>query len=169
LLSIESRSLPHDALLSRYQYDGAYTDCYSTDIPISVSHAQYVTAFYTTFVFKLERFMLNWTVSKPSTDAQAKQLAEGSNDSFAAWTVEARTKNQLLMCDFQSRTRSWLMVTPLERGTRLFFGSAIVPVIEPRTGKSKLGFGFRSLLGFHKVYSMALLSAAKSRLEKHGI
>jgi hypothetical protein len=75
---------------------------------MSVSQAQYVSAFYTTFVFKLERLILKWTVSKPSTDAQVKRLADGSIDSFAAWMVEARSQNQLLMCDYQRLTRSWL-------------------------------------------------------------
>ena len=132
-----------------------------TEIPASISHAQFVNAFYTTPLFKLERFILTWTVSKPSTDAQAKQLADGLTDNFAAWTVEARTEDQLLMCDFMSRTRSWLMTVPLERCTRLYFGSAVVP----RTGKSTLELGFRVMLGFHKPYSVALLYAAKLSLE----
>jgi hypothetical protein len=133
-----------------------------TEIPIPVSHAQYVNAFYTTPLFKLERFILTWTVSKPSTDTQARQLADGLTNSFAAWTVEARTEDQLLMCDFVSRTRSWLMIIPLENGTRLYFGSAIVS----KTGKSTLELGFRALIGFHKIYSVALLYAARSRLKK---
>jgi hypothetical protein len=131
---------------------------------MSVSQAQYVSAFYTTFVFKLERLILKWTVSKPSTDAQVKRLADGSIDSFAAWTVEARSQNQLLMCDYQRLTRSWLMTVPLETGTRLYFGSAVVPRLNPRTGKYRLGFFVRALLGFHKLYSVTLLYAAKSRL-----
>ena len=105
LFSIQTCPLPDDALLRRYCRDGSYTDCYMTEIPIPISHAQYVNAFYTTPLFKLERFILTWTVSKPSTDAQASQLADGLTESFAAWTVEARTENQLLMCDFASRTR----------------------------------------------------------------
>jgi hypothetical protein len=167
LFSIHPDPLPDASLLGRYHRDdGAYTDCYATDIALPVSHAQYISAFYTTSVFKLERFILTWTVFKPSTDAQARQLAEGMRDAFAAWTVEARTENQLLMCDFVSRTRSWLMVLPLESGgTRLYFGSAIATVIDSRTGKPTLGLFFRALLGFHKIYSVVLLYAAKSRLE----
>lgn len=165
--SIRIYPLPVDSLLGRYRRDdGAYTDCYATEVAFPVSHAQYVNAFYTTFVFKIERFILTWTVNKPSTDLQAKQLSDGTRDAFAAWTVEARTENQLLMCDFVSRTRSWLMVLPLESGgTRLYFGSAIVPMIDSRTGKSTLGLVFRALLGFHKIYSVVLLYAAKRRLE----
>jgi hypothetical protein len=37
-----------------------------------VTLAEYVNAFYTTRVFRLERIILKWAVSRPSTDAQAK-------------------------------------------------------------------------------------------------
>ncbi len=156
-------------MLASYSRDGAFTDCYAVDISGSVSHAQYVTAFYTTPVFKLERLILKWVVSRPSSDAQAEQLAAGEIDTFAAWCVEKRSANQLLLADLQGRTRSWLMVARMEagngEGTRLYFGSAVVPVQSPRTGKPTLGPGFRALLRFHKVYSKVLLYAAKSRLK----
>jgi len=166
LFSVQPYPLPADSLLGHYHRDdGSYTDCYATEIAIPVSHAQYVNAFYTTSVFKFERFILTWTVNRPSTDSQAKQLAEGQRDAFAAWTIEARTENQLLMCDFASRTRSWLMIEPLENGTRLYFGSAIVPATNPRTSKSSLGLFFTTLIGFHRIYSRVLLYVAKRRLE----
>ena len=110
-----------------------------------------------------------WFVSRPSSDAEAKRLAAGELDSFAAWSVEARSVNQLLMCDFQGRTRSWLMVAPVQGGgpaaTRLYFGSAVVPTVNKATGHADLGATYRALLGFHKVYSRVLLSAASSRLQ----
>jgi hypothetical protein len=119
-------------------------------------------------VFKLERFVLKWAASKPSTDAQAEQLAAGTTDSFAAWRVEQRAERQLLLCDFLGRTRSWLMVAPLDTaqraGTRLYFGSAVMPVQSGRAGKPTLGLVFRALLGFHKIYSQVLLHAAGARL-----
>jgi hypothetical protein len=173
VFSVESCPIPDGALLNNYLREGTYTDCYVTEICGSVSHVQYVLAFYTTSVFKLERLILKLAVSRPSTDAQAKQLAAGSIDAFAAWDVEARSDNQLLMCDVQRRTRSWLMVVPMEGSsgtrTRLYFGSAVVPVKNARTGKLTLGFVFRALLGFHRLYSVVLLSAARSRLEKHNV
>lgn len=108
--SIHRCELPHGALLEKYQSRGAYADCYVTEIARPVSQAEYVQAFYTSPLFKVERLLLAWLVSKPSTDAQASQLASGTLDSFAAWSVEERREDQLLMCDFQGRTRSWLMV-----------------------------------------------------------
>jgi hypothetical protein len=136
-----------------------------TEISGQISHAHYVYAFYTSFVFKLERFILKWTVSRPSTDVQAGKLAEGSIDKFAAWTVDIRTDNQLVMSDYLGRTKSWLMVMPFEKHTRLYFGTASVPKTNARTGRSTIGFGFHALLGFHKLYSMILLYSSKVRLK----
>ena len=52
-------------------------------------------------------------------------------EKFAAWHVENRSENEILMCDFRGRTRSWLMVAPVstvsDARTRLYFGSAVVP------------------------------------------
>ena len=71
-----------------------------------------MTAFYTTWLFRLERWILRLAVARPSTDEEAHQLARGEREAFAAWSVEARAPDQLLMCDFTGRTRSWLMVVP---------------------------------------------------------
>lgn len=125
-----------------------------------MSQAEYVEAFYTSGVFKLERLILKLLVARPSTDQQARELAAGQRDSFAAWRVEARAPDQLLMYDFRGRTRSWLSVS----GTRLYFGSAVVPVASSSPRKAGLGFVFTALLGFHRLYSRVLLHAAVRRL-----
>jgi hypothetical protein len=170
--SIQACALPGQALLGRYAQRGAYTDCYSADVSRAVSQEEYVEAFYTGAVFKLERLLLAWFASKPSSDAQAKALASGVLNTFAAWRVEARSPDQLLMCDLSGRTRSWLMVAPLHTrdsaGTRLYFGSAVVPVTHKGSGRARRGFPFKALLGFHKLYSRILLHAARSRLARHG-
>ncbi len=170
MLSIESCPLPTEALLNRYLQDGAYTDCYRTEIPGMVTHAQYVNAFYKTSVFRLERLILKWAVAKPSTDAQVDLLADDKTEIFSAWHVEKRSKNQLLLCDYQGRTRSWLMLEPAGTQSgeqaRLYFGSAVVPVKSAKTGKASFGFGFYTLLWFHKTYSVILLLSAKLRLQR---
>lgn len=159
------QALPEHALLARYAGDGGYTDCYATDLPGNFSQAEYVAAFYTTWLFKLERVILKLLVAKPSTDQQAEELARGGRASFAAWTVEASAPNQLLMRDFLGNTRSWLMVEPRHEGgvTRLYFGSAVV-ARKGHAGQRKLDLRFRALLGFHQRYSRALLAAARARL-----
>ena len=168
--SIKNSPLPEEALLRPYLRDGHYTDCYSTDISQSVTHSQYIVAFYTTFLFKIERFVLGLAVSRPSTDTEAVQLAEKQRDSFAAWSVEARDNDQLLLCDFRGRTRSWLMVEPMppEQAprTRLYFGSAVVRNRNSESERKSSTFGFGALLGLHRLYTIALLYSAKKRLER---
>ena len=155
---MDCRTLPAHALLAEYANSGAYTDCLATDIARTVSHAEFVEAFYTGGLFKVERFLLRVFISKPSTDLQARQLAAGELNEFAAWRVEARAVDQLLLCAIDGRTRSWLMVSAADvpGRTRLYFGSAVVPrssAMNPSTGKSNMGIVFKALLGFHKLYS----------------
>ncbi|MEO8739605.1 MAG: hypothetical protein ABI537_07880 [Casimicrobiaceae bacterium] len=141
-----------------------------TEIARSVTHAEYVEAFYTTALFKAERALLAWFIAKPSTDLEAREVARGTINSFAAWRVEARAADQVLLSDFQGRTRSWLMLVPAatnaSASTRLYFGSAVVPVANGRSAKSRMGIASRALLGFHKLYSRMLLRAAVGRLER---
>jgi hypothetical protein len=127
-----------------------------------------VAAFYTTWLFRLERWILRLAVARPSTDEEAHQLARGEREAFAAWSVEARAPGQLLMCDFTGRTRSWLMVAPIAgtTGTRLCFGSVVVPVRDPKTGEMGLGPVHGPLIGFHQLYSRLLLGAAARRLAR---
>lgn len=171
MFDIHTCPLPAGSLLNAYQAHGGYADCYRTDIAATVAHAQFVAAFYSTPVFKLERGILKWLAAKPSTDAQAQQLAAGTIETFAAWRVEKRAPDQLLLADFRGRTRSWLMVEAITvdggPGTRLYFGSAVVSATsrtKPTSGKPSMGLVFRALLGFHKIYSQVLLSAARARL-----
>jgi hypothetical protein len=160
--------LPEHALLQRYAGPGGYADCYAVELPRKVSHAQFVEAFYTTAAFKLERWILRVAAKRPSTDDDAALLARGESETFAAWSVEARAADQLLLCDMAGRTRSWLMVTALPtqdtNGTRLYFGSAVVAQRDPQTGQGRMGWLFRALLGFHRLYSRILLGAAARRL-----
>jgi hypothetical protein len=62
------------------------------------------------------------------------------------------------------------MVAPAGPGgsafTRLYFGSAVVPVVDETSGQARMGLAFKALLGFHRLYSRALLSAAHSRLAR---
>jgi hypothetical protein len=166
MLSVTKSPLPSNALLSTYSQGNGYTDCYRTELRGSYTLPQYIFAFYTTAIFKLERLILKLAASKPSNDDQANSLAEGNTDVFAAWSVEQRTENQILLADYIGRTRSWLMIEPSisESTTTLYFGSAIVPTVNPKSGQQELGTIFHALLGFHKLYSKILLAAAKSRL-----
>jgi hypothetical protein len=165
--SIQRTELPPGALLAAYRESGAFTDGYVATLDRPIALAAYVDAFYTTPLFKLERLILAAFAKRPSTDLQARQLATGQLDSFAAWRVEARSAEQILLADLSGRTRSWLMVAPADGGgTLLYFGSAVVPLADPATGQRRMGFAFRALLGFHTLYSRALLFSARRKLTR---
>lgn len=162
---VEKRPLPETALHQRHAREGAYSDCYSTVIDGVVTLGNFVEAFYTTWLFKLERWILAVTVGKRSNDAEARWVAHGDADAFAAWTVEERAPNQLLMCDYVGVTRSWFMTSPEEGGrTRLYFGTVVAPRSEQANGRRQIGRTYRLLMGFHKLYSRALLRAAAASL-----
>jgi hypothetical protein len=152
--SVQRRPLPDHALLTKFARDGAYADCYVVTVPRNVSHAEYVEAFYTSWLFKLERFILTWFVEKPSTDEEARTLSRGERETFAAWSVESRAGNQLVMLDFMSYTCSWLMIETRPAETALYFG----------TGVMRRTLGFRLLMPFHRLYARSLLAAAGARL-----
>lgn len=166
--SVQHGELPKGAFLDKYRLEGAHTDCYFVDLPRLVSQAEYVEAFYTTAIFKVERQVLALLARRPSSDGEAKDLAHGEVNRFAAWSVEERAPNQLLMCDFLGRTRSWLMSVAIEGGrpsaTRLYFGSAFIPWRDHASGRVSFGLAFHALGGFHRAYSRILLGAACSRI-----
>ena len=167
---IRTCELPEQSLLRRYRRADCHTDCYTTLLPGCRSQAEFVEAFYCTPLFRLERWILAHAVKRPSTDEQARTLGAGLATGFAAWKVEEQTDDQLLMCDYLQRTRSWLM-SVCESGsagdrTRLYFGSAVVHPQQVGTANPKASWPFRLLLPVHKLYSVALLWSARSRLEK---
>ncbi|MGH8252242.1 MAG: hypothetical protein ACREVI_16385 [Steroidobacteraceae bacterium] len=165
---VRSSEPPADALTLPYRAAGEYVDCYVTELARAVSFSQFVSAFYTTPLFRLERWILRRLVAKPSTDEESRDLADGKRNSFAAWRVEARAPNQLLLRDFTGRTYSWLMVAAATEPsrTRLYFGSVVTRVRDARTGRIGLGPVHGRLLGFHKLYSRLLLGTAASRLAR---
>ncbi len=165
--SMEAVPLPDDAMLGRYAgTDRGYTDCYSVELKGPVRLAEYIEAFYTSPVFKLERSILSILLAKPSTDTQARELATGDRDSFSAWRVEDRDSKQILLSDFRGPTRSWLMVEPMldAQSTRLYFGSAVVFPRNPSGQVIGPSLSFRMLLGFHQLYAKILLSLARRAL-----
>ena len=161
--SIAESPLPETAMLRRYANDGEYTDCFATQIGVASSLPDFVVAFYTTRLFKAERLVLRWLASLPSTDDEAKQLAGGTRNRFAAWTAEDRSDNQLLLIDIRKQTGSWFMVEPQGAGSLLYFGSVVFKRKATPAGR-ELDWSYRSLLGVHRFYSRALLSAARSQL-----
>jgi hypothetical protein len=173
MLSVGREPVPDDALLNTYRGGvrperwGKYGDCFSVTVDRVVSLADFVLAFYTSPVFRIERLILRALMGTPSSDSEARALADGSAASFAVWYVGERTATQLLMCDRYERTRSWFRVVALSGGSTLLqFGSAVAAARGDRAGDKALGGAFRPLLGFHVLYSQVLLHAAKDGVTK---
>ena len=158
--------LPKDSLLGRYAIDASglplphYTDCFQLDLETKATLDDFVRAFYTTPLFRCERFVLALAGLR-SKDSDIDGVLAGQQQHFAAWTVEDRKSNQLLMCDVNARTRSWFMVEPANVGTNLYFGSAVTSA-----NGARLPRRYAWLLGLHRLYSRALLNAAVRRLLK---
>jgi len=169
LSSVIQEELPDDALLKTFRGGlhperwGRYGDCFSLRVPRPVSLADFVFAFYTSPVFRVERLLLGLLAHSPSSDADARAVADGSATRFAAWYVAARSATQLLMSDRFERTRSWFRVTILPEGALLQFGSAVASRRGP-DGSFTMGGGFHLLLQFHLQYSRILLRGAGKQL-----
>ena len=168
-MTIRSCALPANAFLRRHDHAGGYTDCFVAKASGRISLSRYVEVFYTTGLFKAERAILS-LAGQPSSDSQAREVAAGTALTFAAWRVEDRAEDQLLLCDITGRTRSWFMVAPAPDEatdkTLLYFGSAITAVPQGATGRITIGPLYRSLTGLHILYSRALLAAAKRRMAR---
>ncbi len=160
---VNEAPLPDGALLQEFVDRGEYTDCFVAQVGNDVTFPMYVETFYTTRLFRLERLILKWLISRPSSDEEARQLARSETDEFAAWDEYSRADNQLIMMDFRQQTCSWFMLDCDDSGTRLYFGSAVMRDQNKASGK-KMKWTYRALLGFHRLYSRALLQAAAGRL-----
>lgn len=161
-MRIVPRPLPDNALLQRYRAAGAHTDCYTIEVTGDVSLGRFISAFYNSPAFRPERVLLGLLLGRKANAADVAALADDSSEHFSAWTVEARDADQLLLCDFQHRTRSWLMVAPgsAPGTTRLHFGSAVTRTGKTRAARLGEGLVFNCLLWFHALYSRALLWSA---------
>ncbi|MEP6884214.1 MAG: hypothetical protein ABJC66_05640 [Gammaproteobacteria bacterium] len=173
MFSIVRDSVPGDSLLKTHRGAahperwGNYGDCFSVGVDGAVSLADFVFAFYTSPLFRVERLILQILAGAPASDGDALALAQGSAKTFSVWYTGERTATQLLMCDRYERTRSWFQVVPLAGGrTLLQFGSAVAAAPQSATKVSRPGAVFSLLLGFHILYSQLLLSAAKSGVTK---
>jgi hypothetical protein len=147
---------------------GSFVDCYYIDIPQEVTLDNYIKAFYTTSLFKIERTILSIATFKQAIDMHAVELSRGTSENYSVWTVESRVSNQIMLRDFTGKTRSWLMVQKSkvneETFTRLYFGSVVMPKAVSKNGQAKFGLLFHVFGKFHQLYSRALLNAAYNQL-----
>jgi hypothetical protein len=146
---------------------GCYTDCFTTKVPTVVSFNDFATSFFTSPVFKLERFLIKFSLGKPTTQQDVTNFLSGKSDHFAVWQVEERHDNQLLLAVGKGQIRTWLMFEHVKADTNsvsahtsLYFGSAVLP----KDQNGRMGALFHALKGFHGLYSKILLWQARKGL-----
>jgi hypothetical protein len=165
MVQVIATTLPKSACLNDYEHRaGVYTDCFQTELPKGGTLESYINAFFNTWLFRIERMILNTAAKKPASDEDIARLAQGTSNTMSAWQVERRDADQILLEVPQTPIRTWLMRSGEGEKTQLYFGSAILPDAVDRNGNAKMPFLFHALLGFHKLYARALLFSAKRAL-----
>ena len=165
VMSLSSGSEPEGAFISQYSTThGGYSDCYYVDIQKDVALSDYILAFFSTPIFRMERLILNLVPSGRSNEQCVLDIASGTGDKMAGWKTEKRDENQLLLAVGDGPIRTWLMVqgkqsseTTPTKTTRLYFGSAVLPTSMTKDGRPKLAIVFKLFSGLHIFYSRLLL------------
>ncbi|WP_299196288.1 hypothetical protein [uncultured Erythrobacter sp.] len=147
MAKIEAIPVPPGSLLAGFGPPQSYRDCFSREVPGSVPLEQFIERFYCSWTFRPERLALG-LIGRGASNADARAVASGEAQSFAAWTVIERREGEILLQDFQGATASWLSVVPGEGSTTLLFGSWV--------GKPDRGV-VKVLMPFHRWYSRVLL------------
>ncbi len=88
--------VPDGSLLAEFDPPEAYRDCYVRRESGSVSLEQFIERFYCSWAFRPERIALG-LIGRGASSEEARKLARGEVDSFAAWMViERRSANGLV-------------------------------------------------------------------------
>lgn len=164
---VESAAIPATSLLSVYEAEPfGFVDAYNVTTQFDVSLKQHIEAFYNSWVFRPERLLIHLLLKHPSDADAVARLAAGESEAFAAWRVEARREDEILLCDVSGATRSWLAVEAIDQGTRVWFGSAVVPRRDQDGNPKPPSLVFTLLTGFHRLYSRCLLTAGAHQLRQ---
>jgi hypothetical protein len=165
---IQHIAVPDGALIQEYDTrPGHYVDCFQTYTEQDVDLSNYISAFFQTGLFRIERRILGVFAKAPSNAADVARLADGTGDRLALWRVEARREHEILLAINPGRIRTWLRAEPgAEGGTVLSFGSVVIPAQVDANGNARMGPLFHGLKAFHLWYSRALLWSARRRANR---
>jgi len=140
--------VPTDSLLAGFGSADNYRDCFARNVPDEVGLSEFIERFYCSMAFRPERLLLS-LIRRGANNADARALARGEVDRFAAWNVIERREHEILLQDFTGATASWLSTQAMTDGkSRLLFGSWVKKPERPIT---------RTLMPFHVFYSRVLL------------
>lgn len=141
-------------------------DCFRLDVPGHVPIERFAHAFFTSWLFKLERLVL----PVATTDDLAKDFAYSRVNEFAIWTAKERTDSELLAVWAEQHSpasgATWMRVVhgKDDEGkpkTCLEFGSAIAPGDMPYQ-KAVMAVA----VPLHLAYSGLLLGAAAGNIDR---
>ncbi|QZD91391.1 hypothetical protein K3162_07340 [Qipengyuania xiapuensis] len=168
MIQVTAPQLPPESLLARRRGPECYRDAFRASVTGEVSLGELITAFFSSRTFLTERMALH-LIGRGAGHAEIAALAAGRTQRFAAWEVEAREEEELLMHDFLDKTCCWLAVS--SRGED---GALDGPLPVPETGRTYIWFGtavrefegpiVSRLRGAHRWYARHLLEAAARRL-----
>ncbi len=144
---------PEHSLISEQSVlEGYVTNCLSGEVSKVVVLSDLIEAFYKTPLFRLGRLVLSLAPFGRLHDTDITALSKGRVDRIYVWQVEARLDTQILLS--AGGTKPWLMFQPLDSGTRLCFGSVLVPRPSKVEGETpKVGWFLNSLIGARLIYS----------------
>ncbi len=161
---IRKTTLPAHAMLSRYA-DGtaSYTDCFAYDYAGPVDLENFLNAFFNSWVFRLERFILKAAARVTISDEDTANFAAARSDRMGLWTAQDRDESQVLTIVGQGPIHSWWMVEPKGERTRLYFGSAIRPMTA-KDGSQRMNPAAKYGGLPHRIYARILLAVAARKL-----
>lgn len=161
MFDVRKTIVPDNGPVKTYEdRQDAKVDSYKIIVPGHVSLSDYIGSFYRGRLFRMERKIIHKVTGHASSDAQIEELLAGERDTFSAWTRDAESENQLIMCDYQSRTCSWFMVEPDGSNTVLRFGTVIKPTDYAGRFERFSKLMFTLFMPLHGLYSRLLLSQA---------
>lgn len=148
-----TRSMPAKPEKLLNETDNAYLDAFVLPTKHDVKDVkQYARAFYTSRIFKFERFIIKHLIGAEMTDEQINSSEFNVGDEILIWKVVKRENNQVLLnWSYGSVTGStWLKV---------------------ENGKYKFGSGLSHSVGLlptiaHQIYSRLLLNSAVSKMKR---
>ncbi len=77
-MNVVACSIPEGGLLQAFaDTDGNYTDCFQGNLPGHVTFQGFIEAFYTPWLFWLERAVLTVMLRRRITDQEVRALAQG--------------------------------------------------------------------------------------------
>ncbi|MEL6648775.1 MAG: hypothetical protein AAFQ05_13995 [Pseudomonadota bacterium] len=153
--------LPQDSLLHACATrPGSYTDCFEAAVPTDGTpdraFERFVFLFFDSWLFRVERMILRFAGKAPKAGTDPIALARGEVAHFAAWTVDARRAQELLMSVHHTPIRTWLSVAKDGDQMRLRFGTALLA----QETSGRVHWGFRATIRAHRLYAKLLLKAA---------